>query len=69
MIKVTEKDWEIFNKNTRITKDEMFKIFPYKANFEELKQLLLETKRDCFYNEEFHNILWRFLFQCPIANI
>lgn len=60
MIKVSEKDWEIFNKNSRITKDELFKIFPYKANFEELKHLLLETKRDSLYNEEFHNILWRF---------
>jgi hypothetical protein len=60
MIKVTEKDWEIFNKNSGITKDELFKIFPYKAKFEELKQLLLQTKRDCFYNEEFYNILWRF---------
>jgi hypothetical protein len=60
MIKVSEKDWEIFHKNYRISRDKLFPMFPYRANFEELKQLLLESKTDSIYDTSFTDILWRF---------
>ncbi|MTH14421.1 hypothetical protein [Flavobacterium sp. LC2016-01] len=60
MRKVLEKDWEIFDKNYRISREELFLIFPYRANFEELKQLLLESKTDSIFNNRFDAILWRF---------
>lgn len=60
MIKVSEKDWEIFHENYRMSRDELLPIFPYKANFEELKQLLLESKTDHVFNNRFNAILWRF---------
>jgi hypothetical protein len=60
MIKVLESDWEIFDKNYRTSREELFLIFPYRANFEELKQLLLESKTDSIYNTRFTDILWRF---------
>jgi hypothetical protein len=60
MIKVSEKDWEIFYKNYKLSRDELFPIFPYKANFEELKQLLLESKTDSIFDSRFGEIFWRF---------
>lgn len=60
MIKVSEKDWEIFHENFRISRDELLPIFPYKANFEELKQLLWDSKTDHVFNSRFNAILWRF---------
>ncbi|WP_431244905.1 hypothetical protein ACQ9BO_12185 [Flavobacterium sp. P21] len=60
MIKVLEKDWEILHQNFRIRREELFPIFPYRANFEELKQLLLESKTDSVFNNRFNAILWRF---------
>ncbi|AWK05288.1 hypothetical protein HYN56_14005 [Flavobacterium crocinum] len=60
MIEVSEKDWEILHKNFRISREELFPIFPYRANFEELKQLLLESKTDSVFNNRFNAILWRF---------
>lgn len=60
MIKVSEKDWKILHENYRISRDELFPIFPYKANFEDLKQLLLESKTDSIFNNRFNAILWRF---------
>ncbi|WP_433829501.1 hypothetical protein [Flavobacterium anhuiense] len=60
MIKVSEKDWEIFHKNFRISREDLLPIFPYEANFEELKQLLLESKSDAVFNNRFDAILWRF---------
>jgi hypothetical protein len=59
-MKILEKDWEIFHKNFRISRDELLPIFPYKANFKELKQLLLESKNDSIFNRRFNAILWRF---------
>lgn len=63
MIKVTEKDWEIFDENYKISREKLFLIFPYRANFDELKQLLLDSKTDSIYDTRFSSILWRF----PIA--
>ncbi|WP_428228919.1 hypothetical protein [Flavobacterium sp.] len=60
MIKVSDKDWEIFHKNFRISREELLPIFPYKASFKELKQLLLESKNDSVFNRRFNAILWRF---------
>lgn len=60
MIKVTEKDWEIFDENYEISRDKLFLIFPYRANYEELKQLLLESKTNSIYDTRFSDILWRF---------
>lgn len=60
MIKVSEKDWEIFHKNFRMNREELLPIFPYQANFKELKQLLLESKSSPVFNRRFNAILWRF---------
>lgn len=60
MIKVLEKDWEILHENYRISREELFPIFPYRANFEELKQLLIDSKTDSVFNNRFNAILWRF---------
>ncbi|MEN2400001.1 hypothetical protein GKZ90_0009445 [Flavobacterium sp. MC2016-06] len=57
---MSEKDWKIFDENYRISREELFLIFPYRANFEELKQLLLESKTDSIFDRRFSNILWRF---------
>ncbi|WP_263360457.1 hypothetical protein [Flavobacterium collinsii] len=43
-----------------MSRDELLPIFPYKANFEELKQLLLESKTNHVFNNRFNAILWRF---------
>jgi len=60
MTNISEKDWEIFHENFRISRDELLPIFPYKANFEELKQLLWDSKTDRVFNNRFNAILWRF---------
>ncbi|CAA9203502.1 hypothetical protein [Flavobacterium collinsii] len=65
MIKVSEKDWEVFDKNYRISREKLFLIFPYRANYEELKQLLLESKTDSIYDTRFTDILWRFPISMP----
>lgn len=60
MIKVSEKDWKTFDKNYESSREKLFLIFPYRANYEELKQLLLESKTDSIYDTRFSDILWRF---------
>lgn len=65
MIKVSEKDWKIFDENYRISREKLFLIFPYRANYEELKQLLLESKTDSIYDTRFTDILWRFPISMP----
>lgn len=59
-MRISESDWEIFDKNYRISREKLFLIFPYRANFEELKQLLIESKTDSIYDTRFSKILWRF---------
>ncbi|WP_433829505.1 hypothetical protein [Flavobacterium anhuiense] len=60
MIKVLDKDWGIFDTNYKTSREKLFLIFPYRANFEELKQLLFESKTDSIFDTRFTDILWRF---------
>lgn len=59
-MEVLDKDWKIFDENYKVRRDKLFLIFPYRANYEELKQLLLESKTDSIYDTRFSKILWRF---------
>lgn len=60
MIKVSESDWEIFDKNYKLSREKLFEIFPYRANAAELKQLILESKTDSIFDIRSTEILWRF---------
>jgi hypothetical protein len=59
-MKILEKDWKIFDENYKLSREKLFPIFPYRANYEELKELLIKSKTDSIYDTRFSKILWRF---------
>lgn len=58
--KIKIEDWTVFFQNHRLYGDALLEIFPYKANFNEMVELLEYFKNDKVFNNEFDEVLWRF---------
>ena len=62
MNNITEENWLVFFSNYRVYGDDLWKIFPFKANFNEMRTLLEASAHNgnSKFNPKFGEILWRF---------